>query len=239
MGFAPDPDKVRAAEEAQAEAEAAIRRRLDAHASAAMSPYERKLIGVLEDIRDAIQSPPVGPVLAVCEPGTSRSSLAQIQRALPPGSLITGPNGPIIDVYPLAGGPGTATGLDAVPTDPHIVETAAGPVADPDGYFAKLLDANPDLLGEAIKAAALKLTTALELDTGQAAQLAEVAIESALQWAAERDREDPVTHSSHCSCGSTLEIRGDLDTEDYDAIREFDYAHQDCESVETEERLGD
>lgn len=36
------------------------------------------------------------------------------------------------------------------------------------------------------------------------------------------------THYAQCVCGSVLEVYGDLDADDYDAIRDFDYAHADC-----------
>lgn len=46
-----------------------------------------------------------------------------------------------------------------------------------------------------------------------------------------RRAELPIAHSSHCPCGSVLEIRGELSADDYDAISEFDYAHQSCGGV--------
>lgn len=42
------------------------------------------------------------------------------------------------------------------------------------------------------------------------------------------DELEPITHVSMCPCGSRLEIRGELDAEDYEAIADFDYVHQDC-----------
>ncbi|BDY33204.1 hypothetical protein [Mycolicibacterium mageritense] len=41
-------------------------------------------------------------------------------------------------------------------------------------------------------------------------------------------RHGPVRHGAYCPCGSRLEIRGELDAEDYEAINDFDYVHQDC-----------
>lgn len=38
----------------------------------------------------------------------------------------------------------------------------------------------------------------------------------------------PVVHYSGCSCGSYLEIRGEVTTEDREAIADFDYVHADC-----------
>lgn len=41
-------------------------------------------------------------------------------------------------------------------------------------------------------------------------------------------RYGPITHGAYCPCGSRMEIRGELDAEDYEALADFDYAHQDC-----------
>lgn len=41
-------------------------------------------------------------------------------------------------------------------------------------------------------------------------------------------RYGPVMAGAYCPCGSRLEIRGELDAEDYEAITEFDYVHQCC-----------
>ena len=60
MGWAPNPLDERAAQEAAAAAAEQARARDKAVASQPMSPYQRKLIGVLEDIRDRLQ-PLVGP----------------------------------------------------------------------------------------------------------------------------------------------------------------------------------
>ncbi len=166
MAWAPDPATEAAAAKAQAEAEAAITARLDAEASKRLNPFERKLLGVLEDLRDAMNAP--GPVLAVCDPSTEQSVLAAIQRALPPGSLVTGPNGPILDVHPMA-------------------------APRPAGRVEGLLDADPDELGRAIEAGGRALFDAfpaLREDYTRAGfeKFAEVAIEAALHAAAQTGR---------------------------------------------------
>ncbi|QEA10815.1 hypothetical protein [Mycobacterium phage Weirdo19] len=61
MGWADDPAKVRAAQEAEEEAREQIARRLDAEANKRLTPFERKLLGVLEDIRDGLAAPAAGP----------------------------------------------------------------------------------------------------------------------------------------------------------------------------------
>jgi hypothetical protein len=171
MGWAPDPAKQQAADEAEREAQEAIARRLDAHADAKLSPFERKLLGLLEDVRDAIKAPGAGPVLATLDPNARVEAIAAIKRALPEGSIITGPNGPILDVTPLAGVP--------------VVNSA--PAAELDG----LLDAEPTELGRAIEAAARALFDAFpafrdDLTASGFERLAEVAIEAALASAARK-----------------------------------------------------
>lgn len=39
----------------------------------------------------------------------------------------------------------------------------------------------------------------------------------------------PPTHFAQCVCGSVMEILGDLDEEDCDAIRDWHYEHAACE----------
>lgn len=199
MSYAPDPAAQRAAQEAQDEAEAAIRRRLDAQATASLRPFERKLLGVLEDIRDAVQSPDPGPLLVTLDPSTSGELRRQVLDRLPEGSLITGPNYPIRDVRPLAGVP--------VVEVTNVVDRPYGPVADPDGLMTRadldatvcrvcglsaLLDATPDDLGEAITAAAAAIASAAPATpTSTVEHYAEVAIDAALKWVAHRDDETP------------------------------------------------
>ncbi|WP_044109742.1 hypothetical protein [Mycobacterium canetti] len=38
------------------------------------------------------------------------------------------------------------------------------------------------------------------------------------------------THYAQCPCGSVMEIHGDLDTDDYAAIRDWESDHQECEA---------
>ena len=203
MSYAPDPAAQRAAQEAQDEAEAAIRRRLDAQATASLKPFERKLLGVLEDIRAAMQSPDPGPLLVTVDPAASDELCRRLRAKLPEGSLLTGPNYPILDVRPLAGVP--------VVEVTNVVDRPYGPVADPDGLMTRadldatvcrtcglseLLDAAPDDLGEAIEAAAEALattpgTTFRGRPMSEVERLAEVAIDAALKWVAIRDSKTP------------------------------------------------
>ncbi|MCT7372741.1 hypothetical protein [Mycolicibacterium llatzerense] len=186
MGWARDPSVAAAA----AEAEEQLQRRLDAQENAKMTPFERKLIGVLEDIRDTLQAPPLPPVLATIDPATPGEVRHRIQRSLPPGSLLTGPNSPILDVRPLGG-----YSLASIPTDrlfavpptvTNVVDMAGGPVADPDGHFAPLLDAPPEVLGEALDGAAEALLENFPAigDERAARRFAEVALDAALTVAA-------------------------------------------------------
>lgn len=66
-------------------------------------------------------------------------------------------------------------------------------------------------------------------------------IDECLDWPVDRAAEllddwryGPVRHGAYCPCGSRLEIRGELDSEDYEAINDFDYAHQDCTADQDE-----
>lgn len=170
MAWAENPETAAAGKAAAEEFAAQVKRRSEA----AMTPFERKLIGVLEDVRDALQSPAAGPVLATVRDGTSFEACARIRHHLPKGSVLTGEGGPIVDVRPLGGNP-----VVSVPT----VETAAGPVADPDGYFALLLDAQPEVLREAIDGAAEALRETYP-NIVSPRMLAEVAIDAALMVAA-------------------------------------------------------
>ncbi|MDM2446277.1 hypothetical protein PP556_14780 [Mycobacteroides abscessus] len=199
MSYAPDPAAQRAAQEAQDEAEAAIRRRLDAQATASLKPFERKLLGVLEDIRDAVQSPDPGPLLVTVDPAASDELCHRLREKLPEGSILTGPNYPILDVRPLAGVP--------VVEVTNVVDRPYGPVADPNGYLTRadvdatvcricglseLLDAAPGDLGEAIEAAAEALSLAAPgTPTSVVEHYAEVAIDAALKWVAIRDSKTP------------------------------------------------
>lgn len=185
MGYAPDPAAQRAAQEAQDEAEAAIRRRLDAQATASLRPFERKLLGVLEDIRDAVQSPDPGPLLVTIDPAASDELCQRIRAKLPEGSLLTGPNYPILDVRPLAGVPVTnVTNL----VDRDALDATVCRVCG----LSELLDAAPDDLGEAITAAAAAIASAAPgTPTSAVEHYAEVAIDAALKWVAHRDAETP------------------------------------------------
>uniref|UniRef100_A0AAU8GN15 Uncharacterized protein n=1 Tax=Mycobacterium phage JustASigh TaxID=3158894 RepID=A0AAU8GN15_9CAUD len=185
MGYAPDPAAQRAAQEAQDEAEAAIRRRLDAQATASLRPFERKLLGVLEDIRDAVQSPDPGPLLVTIDPAASDELCQRIRAKLPEGSLLTGPNYPILDVRPLAGVPITnVTNL----VDRDALDATVCRVCG----LSELLDAAPDDLGEAITAAAAAIASAAPgTPTSAVEHYAEVAIDAALKWVAHRDDETP------------------------------------------------
>ncbi len=178
MSYAPDPAAQRAAQEAQDEAEAAIRRRLDAQATASLKPFERKLLGVLEDIRDAVQSPDPGPLLVTVDPSASDELCHRLREKLPEGSILTGPNYPILDVRPLAGVPVTNV--------TNLVDRDAldGTVCRVCG-LSELLDAAPDDLGEAIEAAAEALSLAAPgTPTSVVEHYAEVAIDAALKWVA-------------------------------------------------------
>ena len=185
MGYAPDPAAQRAAQEAQDEAEAAIRRRLDAQATASLRPFERKLLGVLEDIRDAVQSPDPGPLLVTIDPAASDELCQRIRAKLPEGSLLTGPNYPILDVRPLASVPITnVTNL----VDRDALDATVCRVCG----LSELLDAAPDDLGEAITAAAAAIASAAPgTPTSAVEHYAEVAIDAALKWVAHRDDETP------------------------------------------------
>lgn len=189
MSYAPDPAAQRAAQEAQDEAEAAIRRRLDAQATASLKPFERKLLGVLEDIRDAMQSPDPGPLLVTIDPAASNELCERVRAKLPEGSLLTGPNYPILDVRPLAGVPVTnVTNL----VDRDALDATVCRVCG----LSELLDATPDDLGEAIAAAAEALATTPGTafrgrPMSEVEWLAEVAIDAALKWVAIRDSKTP------------------------------------------------
>lgn len=185
MAYAPDPAAQRAAQEAQDEAEAAIRRRLDAQATASLRPFERKLLGVLEDIRDAVQSPDPGPLLVTIDPAASDELCQRIRAKLPEGSLLTGPNYPILDVRPLAGVPITnVTNL----VDRDALDATVCRVCG----LSELLDAAPDDLGQAITAAAAAIASAAPgTPTSAVEHYAEVAIDAALKWVAHRDDETP------------------------------------------------
>lgn len=189
MGYAPDPAAQRAAQEAQDEAEAAIRRRLDAQATASLKPFERKLLGVLEDIRDAMQSPDPGPLLVTLAPDIEAEHRHRLLALLPEGSMVTGPNYPILDVRPLAGVPVTnVTNL----VDRDALDATVCRVCG----LSELLDAAPDDLGEAIEAAAEALattpgTTFRGRPMSEVERLAEVAIDAALKWVAIRDSKTP------------------------------------------------
>lgn len=150
MAWAEDPAIAAAA----AEAEAQLQRRLDAQENAKMTPFERNLLGVLEDIRDALQSPP---------------------------RLLDGDTqgGYSLDTFP-------AGRVFALPTVTNVVELRSGPVADPDGHFAQLLDAPAEVLGEALDGAAEALLENFAAigEVPLARRIAEVAIEAALMVAA-------------------------------------------------------
>lgn len=47
-------------------------------------------------------------------------------------------------------------------------------------------------------------------------------------------RYGPVTHGAYCPCGSRMEIRGELDAEDYEAINDFGFVHQDCTAAQND-----
>lgn len=176
MPWGPDPAVEAAAAAAQAEIDARMLRAEERHANAKMSPFERNLLGVLEDIRDALQNPSPGPLLVTVDPAASDDLCDRIRAKLPEGSMLTGPNYPILDVRPLAG----------VPVVNNVVELAAGPVADPMGYFAPLLDAPPEVLGEVLDGAAESLLENF-VSIGEQAlarRIAEAAIEAALIVAA-------------------------------------------------------
>lgn len=182
MAYGPDPAAQRAAEEAQAEAEAAIRRRLDAQATASLKPFERKLLGVLEDIRDAVQSPDPGPLLVTLAPEIEAEHRHRLLALLPEGSLVTGPNYPILDVRPLAGVPVTnVTNL----VDRDALDATVCSVCG----LSELLDATPDDLSEAITAVAGAIATAAPVNADEQ-HLAEVAIDAALKWVARRDSDE-------------------------------------------------
>lgn len=161
MAWAPDPTAQRAAQEAEAEAQAAIARRLDAEADKRMTPFERKLLGVVEDMRDAIANPTPGPWLVTCDPRARAEVLERIRAALPAGSLITGPNGPILKVEPVGPAP----------------------------RLAPLLDAPPAELGNALDAAEMAVAGIYGDATGPTGyrRLAEAAIEAALAALVEAD----------------------------------------------------
>lgn len=185
MSYAPDPAAQRAAQEAQDEAEAAIRRRLDAQATASLKPFERKLLGVLEDIRDAMQSPDPGPLLVTVAPDIEAEHRHRLLALLPEGSMVTGPNYPILDVRPLAGVPVTnVTNLvDRDALDATVCQVCG---------LSELLDAQPADLGEAITAAAVAIASAAPgTPTSAVEHYAEVAIDAALKWIAHRDDETP------------------------------------------------
>lgn len=185
MSYAPDPAAQRAAQEAQDEAEAAIRRRLDAQATASLKPFERKLLGVLEDIRDAVQSPDPGPLLVTLKPDTDAELRHRLLRHLPKGSVLTFPDDQILDVRPLAGVPVTnVTNL----VDRDALDATVCRVCG----LSELLDASPDDLGEAIEAAAEALSLAAPgTPTSVVEHYAEVAIDAALKWVAIRDSKTP------------------------------------------------
>ncbi len=182
MAYGPDPAAQRAAEEAQAEAEAAIRRRLDAQATASLKPFERKLLGVLEDIRDAVQSPDPGPLLVTLAPEIEAEHRNRLLALLPEGSLVTGPNYPILDVRPLAGVPVTnVTNLvDRDALDATVCQVCG---------LSELLDATPDDLSEAITAVAGAIAAVAPVNADEH-HLAEVAIDAALKWVAHRDSDE-------------------------------------------------
>ncbi len=173
MPWGPDPAVEAAAAAAQAEIDARMLRAEERHANAKMSPFERNLLGVLEDIRDALQNPSPRPLLVTVDPAASDDLCDRIRAKLPEGSMLTGPNYPILDVRPLAG----------VPVVNNVVETAAGPVADPNGYFATLLDAPPEVLGEVLDGAAEALRENYP-NIISPRMLAEVVIDAALTVAA-------------------------------------------------------
>ncbi|WP_061000164.1 hypothetical protein [Mycolicibacterium mucogenicum] len=155
MAWAQDPAVEAAAAAAGAEAAERLAAGIEAHTNAKMSPFERKLIGVLEDIRDALQSP---PLLIEGDPqgGYSLSTI-------PTGRLF------------------------AMPTSvTNVVDLAAGPVTDPDGHFAALLDAPPEVLGEVLDGAADALLENFPAigDERAARRFAEVALDAALTVAA-------------------------------------------------------
>lgn len=171
MGWAPDPAKVQAAEEAEREAQEAIARRLDAQAEAKLSPFERRLLGLIEDLADAVKAPGAGPVLATIDPATPHEVADRIFSLLPEGSLMTGPEGPILDVKPLAGAP--TSSLDAI------------------------LDAPAATLQIAITNAARALVVVFrgqDLNTVAPSLIAEVVIEAALHAAAQQT---PVGQDAH------------------------------------------
>ncbi|MCG5431194.1 hypothetical protein LV457_02675 [Mycobacterium sp. MYCO198283] len=189
MAFAPDPAKERAAQEAEAEARAAIDRRLEAEATKRMNPFERRLLGVLEDLRDAIAAPE--PVLAVCEPNTPSSVLKAIQSALPPGSLVTGPNGPIISAYRIA-----------------PAATAAQPPKPPPLSLDALLDAPAPQLVAAIKAGGEAIVERYphfrHTDGKTPLDIAQAAIEGALRFAAAMTSDGPATAAGGAAGGDPL-----------------------------------
>ncbi len=152
MAWGQDPAVEAAAAAAGAEAAERLKAGIEAHANAKMSPFERNLLGVLEDIRDALQS--------------------RQHTTLPVG-------GYSLDTFP-------AGRVFALPTVTNVVELRSGPVADPDGHFAQLLDAPAEVLGEALDGAAEALLENFAAigEVPLARRIAEVAIEAALMVAA-------------------------------------------------------
>ncbi|WP_319456920.1 MULTISPECIES: hypothetical protein [unclassified Mycobacterium] len=160
MGWGPNPIEEAAAEKAQAEA-------IDAAERKPVTPFERKLLGLIEDVRDAIAAPrPAGPLLVTLASNTPMEIADRIRARLPEGSLLTGENGAILDVRPIY---------------------ASAPATTEDG-LARLADAAPTDLGRAVEAAAAALRGVdpwllRGYNTISFEDLAEAAIDAALQAA--------------------------------------------------------
>ncbi|GJJ21094.1 hypothetical protein [Mycolicibacterium mageritense] len=224
MAWAPDPAAQRAAEDAQAEAQAAIMARLDAEADRKLTPFERKLLGLIEDVRDAIKDRP--------------AALAALGASLVPGLdaskiIVERPAGPIAD-------PGRL--LDASPdTLGRAIDAAAM-------TLSALLDLTDLALAhraaEAALDAALKEAADAELDrhfettprTGADAPVGPPEPTAAVgdtsapgNTAGASALTDPPTYVAMCPCGARFEVYGEMTDEDRDAAADFDDAHLDCD----------
>lgn len=131
-----------------------------------------------------MQSPDPGPLLVTVDPAASDELCQRLRAKLPEGSLLTGPNYPILDVRPLAGVPLTnVTNL----VDRDALDATVCPVCG----LSELLDARPAELGEAITAAAAAIALAAPgTPTSAVEHYAEVAIDAALKWVAGGDSDE-------------------------------------------------
>ena len=125
MGWGQNPADVRAAEEARAEAVARAE-------SKPMSPFERKLVGVLEDIRDRLGVP-----LAEARPGDPLPEAHVVVRRADgtvqdfgTGTLVTAdPLGPLLDSPPAVLARSITAGATAIANGAPMLQddfTAAG-----------------------------------------------------------------------------------------------------------------